>query len=102
MTRAAIEIRDDRLAELCRRHHIRRLSLFGSVLTEAFGDGSDVDVLVEFEPGHTPGFALIRIEDEISSLLGGRKIDLVIEKALNRRLRKSVLESAEVRYAAEG
>jgi uncharacterized protein len=102
MTRAAIDIRDERLAELCRRHHIRKLSLFGSVLTAAFSEDSDVDVLVEFEPGFTPGLAIIRIEDELSSLLDGRKIDLVIEKDLNRRLRKSVLESAEVRYAAEG
>lgn len=102
MKKAAIEIQGDRLAELCRRHHIRKLSLFGSVLTGAFGPQSDVDVLVEFEPGQTPGLAIIRIEDEISALLGGRKVDLVIERALNRRLRKSVLETAEVRYAAEG
>ncbi|MCK9461324.1 MAG: nucleotidyltransferase family protein [Proteobacteria bacterium] len=102
MRKAAVGIQDDRLAELCRRHHIRKLSLFGSVLTEAFGPESDVDVLVEFEPGHTPGLAIIRIEDEISEMLDGRKVDLVIEPALNRRLRKRVLETAEVRYAAEG
>jgi predicted nucleotidyltransferase len=102
MGRVAIEIRDDRLAELCRRHHVRKLSLFGSVLTDAFGPDSDVDVLVEFEPGRTPGLAIIRLEDEISELLGGRKVDLVIEQALNRRLRKSVLSTAEVRFAAEG
>jgi len=102
MSKCAIDIPDDRLAALCRQYHILKLSLFGSVLRDDFDDDSDVDVLVEFEPGHTPGLALIRIEDEISRLLQGRKVDLVLEGALNRRLRKSILSSAEVRYAAQG
>lgn len=102
MGKAAIQIQDDLLAELCRRHHVRKLSLFGSVLTEAFELGSDIDVLVEFEPGRTPGLAIIRLEDELSELLGGRKVDLVIEQALNPRLKKRVLATAEVRFAAEG
>jgi hypothetical protein len=102
MSKCAIDIPDDRLEALCRRYHILRLSLFGSVLRDDFDDESDVDVLVEFEPDHTPGLALIRIEDEISELLGGRRVDLVIESALNRRLRTSILSSAEVRYAAQG
>ncbi|OGO38844.1 MAG: hypothetical protein A2147_08200 [Chloroflexi bacterium RBG_16_57_8] len=59
----------------CRRHHIIRLSLFGSVLREDFRPGSDVDVLVEFEPGKTPGFSFIDIQDELSNMIG-RKVDL--------------------------
>jgi predicted nucleotidyltransferase len=88
------------LAELCRRHHIRRLSFFGSVMRDDFDPASDVDVLVEFEPGQTIGFDVITIEEELSVLFGGRRVDLVIEKYLNPRLRERVLASAEVQYAA--
>lgn len=88
------------LAKLCRRHHIRRLSFFGSVLREDFGPESDVDVLVDFEPGHVVGFAIFDIEEDLSRLLGGRRVDLVREKWLNRWMRDDVLKSAEVQYAA--
>lgn len=88
------------LAEFCRRNHIRSLSLFGSVLRDDFGPQSDIDVLVEFEPGHVPGLRLIRLQDELSSLFGGRRVDLVTPKFLNRRIRDEVLRSAEVQYAA--
>jgi predicted nucleotidyltransferase len=87
------------LAEFCRRNHIRRLSLFGSVLRDDFGLGSDIDVLVEFEPGHVPGLRFIRLQDELSGLFGGRRVDLVTPKFLNRRIRDEVLRSAEVQYA---
>jgi len=97
----AIFIDQTGLAALCRRHHIRRLSLFGSVLRPDFRPDSDVDVLVEFEPGQVPGFlALHEIETELSQLLDGRKVDLVTQRSLNRRLRDRVLSSAEVEYAA--
>ncbi|MBI2536020.1 MAG: nucleotidyltransferase domain-containing protein [Gemmatimonadetes bacterium] len=89
-----------KLAELCRRHRIRRLSLFGSVLRDDFGPDSDVDVLVEFEPGHTPGLAIVDVEDELSALFGGRRVDLVTEKSLHRLIRRQVLSSALVQYAA--
>ncbi|HSU80760.1 MAG TPA: nucleotidyltransferase family protein [Thermoanaerobaculia bacterium] len=88
------------LAEFCRRNHIRSLSLFGSVLRDDFGPQSDIDVLVEFEPGHVPGLRLIRLQDELSRLFGGRRVDLVTPKFLNRRIRDEVLRSAEVQYAA--
>ncbi len=88
------------IAEFCRRNHIRRLSLFGSILRDDFGPGSDIDVLVEFEPGHVPGFRFIRLQDELSGLFGGRRVDLVTPKFLNRRIRDEVLRSAEVQYAA--
>lgn len=99
--RAVIAIDRENLEALCRRHHIRRLSLFGSVLRPDFRPESDVDVLVEFEPGKVPGFLkLYEIEVELSALLGGRKIDLVTRQSLNRRLRDRVLASARVEYAA--
>lgn len=97
----ALTIDRTSLEALCRRHHIRRLSLFGSVLRPDFRPGSDVDVLVDFEPGQVPGFlALHDIETELSKLLGGREVDLVTQRSLNRRLRDRVLASAEVEYAA--
>ncbi len=94
-----IEIPREQLAAFCRRHHIRKLSLFGSVLREDFAADSDVDVLVEFQAGYTPGFALIRMEDELSMLFGDRKVDLITPKFLNRRIRDRMLSESEVQYA---
>jgi predicted nucleotidyltransferase len=91
--------RDD-LAAVCRRHHVTRLSLFGSVLTDEFGPASDVDVLVEFARGHTPGLAIADLEDELSALFGGRRVDVVTERSLHRLLRDRVLASAVVQFAA--
>jgi predicted nucleotidyltransferase len=96
----AISIDHAGLAALCQRHHIRRLSLFGSALRADFRPDSDVDVLVEFEPGQAPGFlAIYEVEVELSKLLDGRTVNLVTERSLNRRLRDRVLSSAEVQYA---
>ena len=95
-----IAIDRDRIAEFCRRHHIRKLSLFGSVLRDDFRPDSDVDVLVEFEPDHVPG--LIRLggmERELSDLLG-RKADLRTPGDLSVYFRQKVLDTAEVQYAA--
>lgn len=86
------------LERFCRRHHIRRLSFFGSVLRDDFGPESDVDVLVEFEPEHIPGLAFIDIEDELSALLG-RPVDLATPKSVSRWIRAAVLSEAEVQYA---
>jgi uncharacterized protein len=100
MVKARIPYDPARIAEFCRRRHIRKLSFFGSVIREDFSTDSDVDVLVEFDPGHIPGFLrLFEIEEELSGLVGGRKVDLVIEKSLNPRIRRQILESAEVEYA---
>jgi len=99
MAASSIGIPQDRLEEFCRRYYIRKLSLFGSVITGDFGPDSDVDVLVEFEPGHVPGLALIRIQDELAALLGGREVDLVTPKFLNRRIRDRILREAVVQYA---
>ena len=87
------------LAGICRRRRIRRLALFGSVLRPDFGPESDVDILVEFEPGATPGFfGLVRIEEELSRLLGGRKVDLRTPQDLSPYFRNEVVASADVRY----
>jgi len=88
------------IAEFCRKHHIRELSLFGSVLREDFRPDSDVDVLVEFEVGHVPGFIRLHsIEKELSGLVGGRKVDLITPRFLNHRIKSRVLAEAEVQYA---
>lgn len=97
--RARIPIDRNQITSFCRSNLIRRLALFGSVLRDDFGPDSDVDIIVEFEPGHVPGLAFIRIEQELSRLLGGRPVDLVTPKFLNERIRDRVLGDAEVQYA---
>ena len=82
----------------CRRHHIARLALFGSVLRDDFGPESDVDVLVEFQAGHVPGMGFVGIEREFSDLLHGRRVDMVTAKFLNPRMREQVVNSAEPLY----
>lgn len=95
-----IHFPSEQLAEFCRRHHVRKLSLYGSVLRDDFRPDSDVDVLVEFEPGHVVGFAIIDMEAELTRMFGGHKADIVSAKYLNKRLRSRILRSAEVQYAA--
>ncbi|HXF89848.1 MAG TPA: nucleotidyltransferase family protein [Xanthobacteraceae bacterium] len=91
----------DVLAEFCRRHHIRRLSLFGSVLKGTARPDSDIDLLVEFEPGATPTFFdLADIEAELSALLGGRRVDVRTAEDLSRYFRDEVVREAEVQYAS--
>ena len=97
MTR--IRIDKQRIAEYCRRHRVRRLALFGSVLREDFTSDSDVDVLVEFEDGHVPGLAFFAMEQELSEILG-RKVDLNTPKFLSPDFRDDVLATAEEQYAA--
>jgi predicted nucleotidyltransferase len=96
---ARIPIDLDEIAEFCRRHHVLRLSLFGSVLRSDFGPESDVDVLVEFEPGHTPGLAFIAMQDELGGILG-RRVDLNTPGFLSRYFREQVLAEAERLYDA--
>ena len=94
-----ISIDGGAIAELCDRHHIRRLALFGSVLRSDFRPDRDVDVLVEFEPGRTPGFGFIGLQDELSRLLG-RRVDLNTPQCLSACFRDKVLAEADVIYAA--
>jgi predicted nucleotidyltransferase len=90
----------DLIAAFCRRHHIRKLSIFGSYLREDFGAESDIDLLVEFDENHIPGLIeLAGMEIELSELLGGRKIDLRTPEDLSKYFREKVLSTAEVQYA---
>ena len=98
----AIRVNADsrKIAEFCRRNHIRRLALFGSVLRDDFGPESDVDVLVEFKEGHVPGFIrLAGMERELSEVFEGRKVDIRTAEDLSRYFRKDVVAEAEVQYA---
>ena len=82
----------DAIAAFCRKHHIQKLALFGSVLRDDFRPDSDVDVLYTFEPGHSVGYLTLGgIERELSTLLGGRQIDFVSEEYLHPYLRDRVL-----------
>ena len=97
---ASISVDKERIAAFCRKHRVRRLALFGSVLRPDFRPDSDVDVLVEFEPGSAPGlFGIARMERELSALLGGRKVDLRTPEDLSRYFRQSVLAQSELQYA---
>jgi len=89
----------EKIADFCRKNHIRRLALFGSVLRDDFGPGSDVDVVVEFAPGHVPGlFRLAHMERELSDVFGNHKVDLRTPEDLSRYFREDVLAQAEVQY----
>jgi predicted nucleotidyltransferase len=95
-----LSIPGERLAWFCRERGIRRLAIFGSALRPNFGPDSDIDVLVEFEPGRTPGLlGMARMERELSVLVGERKVDLRTPEDLSRYFRQKVLEEAEVQYA---
>ena len=98
-----VSIQNDRVAEFCRANGIVRLAVFGSALREDFGPESDIDVLVEFEPGRTPGFEFVSMATELSELFG-RHVDVLtrssVERSQNYIRRKSILETAETIYAA--
>jgi predicted nucleotidyltransferase len=93
-----VEIDRERIADFCRRHHVKRLALFGSVLRADFRPDSDVDVLVEFEPGHVPGFDFFAMQEELSGILG-RRVDLNTPRFLSRYFRQKVVREAEDVYA---
>ncbi len=94
-----ISVPRDRIAAVCQRYHIRTLALFGSVLRADFADDSDVDVLVEFEPGKTPGyFTIARIARELSPLLGGREVDVRTPNCLSPYFREEVVNTAHPVY----
>ena len=90
----------DKIAGFCRRHHIRRLAVFGSALRGDFSADSDVDVLVEFHPGHVPGFAFFAVQDELSQLIG-HEVDLNTPSFLSKYFREEVMREAKVYYGEE-
>ena len=95
-----LPIAQEQLARFCRQQHIRRLSLFGSMLKGTARPDSDIDLLVEFEPGCEPGLlGLASMEAELATMLGGKKVDLRTPQELSRYFRDQVLQTAEVQYA---
>ena len=99
MKKSSIDLPQHEIEKFCRKHHIRRLALFGSALREDFGPDSDIDLLVEFDPNHIPGFIrLAGMEIELSEILG-HKVDLRTPEDLSRYFRQEVVDSAEVQYA---
>jgi predicted nucleotidyltransferase len=99
MKKTAIDLPKEKIAEFCKRNHIRKLSLFGSALRGDFRPGSDIDVLVEFETGHVPGLNFFTMEIELSQLLG-QKVDLNTPQFLSRYFRDQALAESEALYVA--
>jgi uncharacterized protein len=89
------------IKNFCKKHHIVKLALFGSILRDDFDDNSDIDIIVEFADGHIPGFfGLFEMEDEFTKLLGGRKADIRTPQDLSRYFRDEVLNTMDVEYEA--
>lgn len=96
----SIQIDHTRLATFCEENHIVKLAFFGSVLTEHFGEDSDVDVLVEFDPDHIPGMIRLCGMERVLSDLLGRRVDMRTPNDLSRHFRDEVVSKALVQYAA--
>jgi len=100
MNKLKIKVPRKELVEFCRRNHIRKLAFFGSVLRDDFGPNSDIDILVEFEPGKTPGFAFFAMQEELSKIFG-RKVDLNTVGFLSKYFRDEVVRDAKLAYSIE-
>lgn len=102
MTYHNIDIPKEKIEDFCRRNHIARLSLYGSILRDDFGPNSDIDLLVEFEPGRVPGlFTMAGLEIELTEILG-RKVDFRTARDLSRYFRDEVVSTAETVCEREG
>ena len=97
MKQIKFELPKDEISSFCHRHHIKKLSIFGSALREDFRPESDIDILVEFEPGYTPGLNFFTIEEELSKILG-KKVDLHTPNFLSKYFRDMVLKEAQIQY----
>jgi predicted nucleotidyltransferase len=98
--RTTVQLPREQIADFCRRNGVRKLSLFGSALAGKLRKDSDIDLLVEFQPGETPSLIdLARMERELSEIVGGRKVDLRTPNELSRYFRDEVLSTASVQYA---
>ncbi|GMV99577.1 MAG: nucleotidyltransferase [Candidatus Hydrogenedentota bacterium] len=93
-----IAVEREDLAAVCRRHHIVRLALFGSVLRDDFRPDSDVDVLAEFAAGHHPGWDIVNVEEDLSNLYGGHPVEILNPKYINPHLREEILRTAVLQY----
>jgi len=101
MNKIPVAVPHDKLTAFCRSHHIRKLSFFGSVLRSDFSPESDIDVLVEFEAEHSPGYlGMVRLQRELSDIFEGRIVDLRTPRELSKYFRQEVLAGAAVQYAA--
>jgi len=98
ITQLPISIAIKQIAAFCEQHHIAKLALFGSILRDDFRADSDVDVLVEFAPGKTPGFAIVSMQQALSELFEGRSVDLRTPQELSRYIRDRILAEAVVLY----
>jgi len=99
MRKPMLELPRQQIANFCRRHHIRKLALFGSILRPDFGPDSDIDVLVEFDPAHIPGLSFFAMQDELGGILG-RRVDLNTPRDLSPLFREEVVGGSEVLYVA--
>lgn len=93
-----ITLSTEKIRHFCEKHHIVKLSLFGSVLRDDFHADSDVDVLVEFKSGYTPGFDFFTMQDELSEIIG-RQVELHTIDFLSPYFRDNVIKEAKVQYA---
>ncbi|MBW1958704.1 MAG: nucleotidyltransferase family protein [Deltaproteobacteria bacterium] len=99
MAKIPYEMPKDKIKAFCKRNKIRKLAVFGSILRQDFGPGSDIDLLVEFDPGNIPGLIrLAGMENELAEILG-RKVDIRTAQDLSRYFRQDVIKSSEVQYA---
>ncbi len=97
MNETKIKVSRKKLEAFCKKNHIRKLAFFGSVLRDDFGPKSDVDVLVEFERGKTPGLAFFSMQNELSEIIG-HKVDLNTPGFISRYFREQVMREAQVQY----
>lgn len=95
-----MDVPKEKIVSYCKKNHIKKLALFGSFLTNDFRSDSDIDLLVEFEKGHVPGFFdLVKMQDQLSKFFNGRSVDLRTQYDLSRYFREKVIDNAEVLYA---
>ena len=95
-----IKIPKQKIKAYCKKKHIKKLAFYGSFLRDDFHYDSDIDILIEFERGYTPGFFdLVKMEEKLSSFFKGREVDLRTPNDLSRYFRKKVIQNAEVLYA---
>ena len=103
MSELTIKVPREKIEAFCKKNHIRKLAFFGSVLRDDFGPKSDIDVLVEFEKGKTPGLAFFGMHEELAEIFK-RDVDLLtfkgVETSRNPIRRKAILDSAQVYYVA--